>query len=131
MLTVAMANELLDTDVLIEFLRNKPGAANYIAGLTFPSVSAITVAELYAGVRVGKEQIVLDNLVDKLYVIDINSDIAEIGGLYRRDYGKSHGVGLNDALIAATAEIWSKLLVTFNRKHFPMLANVVSPYQRQ
>jgi predicted nucleic acid-binding protein len=43
---------------------------------------------------------------------------------------KSHNVGLADALIAATAESRQAALVTLNIKHFPMLANVVVPYQK-
>jgi predicted nucleic acid-binding protein len=37
---------------------------------------------------------------------------------------------LADALIAATAESRQASLVTLNSKHFPMLANVVVPYQK-
>jgi predicted nucleic acid-binding protein len=50
--------------------------------------------------------------------------------LFRRDYGKSHGVGLADALIAASAEMRGAVLVTLNRKHFPMLPTVIVPYQK-
>jgi predicted nucleic acid-binding protein len=56
--------------------------------------------------------------------------LAVQGGLYRRDYGKSHNVGLADALIAATATQRRVPLVTLNRKHFPMLQDVIVPYQR-
>jgi predicted nucleic acid-binding protein len=45
-------------------------------------------------------------------------------------YGKSHGVGLVDALIAATAKLHGYRLVTLNKKHFPMLDNVLIPYQK-
>lgn len=38
------------------------------------------------------------------------------------------GVGLADALIAACAEVVDARLVTHDRKHFPMLAEVLVPY---
>ena len=38
-----------------------------------------------------------------LIVLPLDSDTAVDGGLLRRTYAKSHGVGLDDALIAATA----------------------------
>lgn len=39
---------LIDTDVLIDYLREQPEAVTYIEGLTEPLLmSAITVAELY------------------------------------------------------------------------------------
>ncbi len=43
----------------------------------------------------------LDNFVSLFDVIPIDSEIARIGGLYKRDFGKSHGVRLADAIIAA------------------------------
>ncbi len=55
--------------------------------------------------------------------------MAADGGLLRRDYGKSHGVGLADALVAATAEMPGLELVTLNRKHDPMLASIRVPYR--
>ncbi len=124
-----MANELLDTNILIDFLRSKPEALNYYSSLSAPSISVITVAELFAGVR-SQEEKILRMFLRTLNVIDVSSEIAEKGGYFRRDYAKSHGVDLNDAMIAATAEIESKTLVTFNKKHFPMLTNVIVPYQR-
>lgn len=57
--------------------------------------------------------------------------MARRGGEYRRDYGPSHGTGLADALIAATAEAVGATLVTFNRRHYPMVARVQVPYRRE
>jgi predicted nucleic acid-binding protein len=128
---MAAAELLFDTDVLIEFLRGRPEAVAYIENLGGPpSVSVITVAELYAGVREGKERRILDAFVSKLSVFELTNEIAIEGGLYRRDFGKSHGVGLSDAIIAATAKLSLHSVVTFNRKHFPMLEDVVIPYER-
>jgi predicted nucleic acid-binding protein len=42
----------------------------------------------------------------------------------------SHGTGLADALIAASAEAAGATLVTLNRRHFPMLAEVLVPYAK-
>jgi predicted nucleic acid-binding protein len=63
-------------------------------------------------------------------MVAVDEAIAVKGGLYRRDYSKSHNTGLADALIAATAEIKNAELVTLNKKHFPMLSNVIVPYQK-
>lgn len=122
---------VLDTDVLIDYLRARPEAVTYIESLTEPlSMSAITVAELYAGVRDGAERAALEAFIRVFLILPINLEIAVKGGLYRRDYSKSHSVGLADALIAATAEQHQATLVTLNNKHFPMLNNVVVPYQK-
>lgn len=47
-----------------------------------------------------------------------------------REEGKTHGVGLADALIAATSTNERAGLRTFNLKHFPMLNDVKPPYKR-
>lgn len=122
---------LIDTDVLIDYLRSNSQAVDFLENLTqLLLISSITVAELYAGVREGKERTALDNFITAFEIIPIDEKIATLGGLYRRDYGKSHGVGLADALIAATANIKQAKLVTLNRKHFPMLTDLIIPYQK-
>ena len=48
---------LIDTDVLIDGLRGLPDAVTYIQSISEPTlISAISVAELYAGVREGRER---------------------------------------------------------------------------
>jgi predicted nucleic acid-binding protein len=122
---------LIDTDVLIDYLRDRAEAVSYLEGLTESLlVSVITIAELYAGVREGAERTTLDEFIRAFEAIPVDREVAARGGLYRRDYMKSHNVGLADALIAATAESRQAALVTLNSKHFPMLANVIVPYQK-
>jgi predicted nucleic acid-binding protein len=126
-----MAQLLIDTDVLIDYLRDNQDAVTYLESLTPPiSVSAITVAELYAGVRDGVERTTLDRFVDSFQVVSVDRSIAIRAGIIRRDFGKSHGTGLADAIIAATAEAQQSDLVTLNHKHFQMLKNVIVPYQK-
>ena len=127
----AVSPLLIDTDVLIDYLRGQAAAVAYLESLTEPLlISAITVAELYAGVREGNERQALESFVSAFNVVPTDETIARRGGLYRRDYGKSHSVGLADALIAATAEVHGATLVTLNQKHFPMLAAVTVPYTK-
>lgn len=124
---------LLDTDVLIDFLRGVPQARDFIVNLPRDAaVSAVTVAELYVGVREGGERQALQQLLATFRILPLDAETASLGGLLRRDYGKSHGVGLNDALIAATALLHRLPLATLNLKHYPMLDNgkVVEPYQK-
>jgi predicted nucleic acid-binding protein len=122
---------LLDTDVLIDYLRGRAEAVAYLESLSGPLViSAMTVGELYAGVREGDERSRLETFLNAFEIVPLDSAIAARGGLYRRDYGKSHSTGLADALIAATAELSKARLVTLNDRHFPMLADVIVPYQK-
>ncbi len=122
---------LIDTDVLIDYLRDKAEAVAYLESLSESLlISVITVAELYAGVRDGAERTKLDEFIRVFEIVPVDREISVRGGLYRRDYIKSHNVGLADALIAATAETHRARLVTLNGKHFPMLANVIIPYRK-
>lgn len=122
---------VVDTDVLIDYLRDKPQAVAFLEGTELPlAASAITVAELYVGVRDGEERRRLDAFVDAFEVIGLDRQAAVVAGLWRRQYGPSHGMGLADALIAASVQAAGATLVTLNRRHFPMLAQVLVPYSK-
>ena len=91
-------------------------------------MSSIVVAELYAGVRGDEEQAVLQDFVSLFRVVPVDAAIGKAGGLYKRDYGKPHGVGLADAILAATAEAENAELKTLNTKHYPMLRGLKPAY---
>jgi predicted nucleic acid-binding protein len=119
---------LIDTDVLIEYLRGNQEAVRFLeelGGVLY--VSAITVAELSAGAHPGAEEQALEQFLRAFDVVPVEAELARAGGVLRRDYGPSHGVGLADALIAASADALQATLVTFNRRHFPMLASTLAP----
>ena len=126
---------LVDTDVLIDYLRGHPAAIALMEENADSIVlSAMTVAEVYAGVRGdtdGAEQVALAQLLGLFPVIPLDMDIARSGGLYRRDYGRSHGVGLADAVIAATAVFSGASLKTLNVRHYPMFDNLQPAYRKQ
>ena len=117
-----MIAPLVDTDVWIDLLRGHPLAVacvRELKGRVF--ISSVSVAELYVGVREGSERAALDDLISTLDVVDLTPTIAMRGGLIRRDFGRTHGVGLNDALIAASVIEHSLYLLTLNVKHYPGL----------
>ena len=87
-------------------------------------------AELYAGVKGDTELDALDGLVSSFPLIPVTSEIARAGGLYRRDFGPSHGVSLADALLAATAEAEWAELKTLDVRHYPMLKGLRPAYSK-
>lgn len=120
---------LLDTDVMVDFLRGHPKAVAFVkTHFNRIILSSVVVAELYAGIRDDDEQSRLDELISIFLVIPISSGIAKSGGLYKRDFLKSHGVGLADAMIAATALAEQAELKTLNTKHYPMFKNLKPAY---
>lgn len=122
---------LVDTDIFIDFLRGYKKAIAFIDKFSSQIIlSPIVVAELYAGVKGNDELVVLDNFISLFHVVPLTSKIAKIGGLYKRDFGKSHGVGLADAILAATAEVEQAELKTLNVKHYPMLKALKPAYKK-
>lgn len=121
---------LADTDVMVDYLRGRGPAVRFVqrheGRIILP---AVVVAELFAGVRDGQEREILDDLVGLFDVVAVSAEIARRGGLLRRDFGPSHGVGLADALIAATAEITGARLATLNVKHYPMIRPLKPAYR--
>lgn len=122
---------LIDTDVLIEYLRGRDRAVEYLEGLHADLyVSVVSIAELFAGVRGEEEEASLKQFLLTFTVLPVTQKVAQLGGLYRREYRASHGTGIADALIAATAEDSGAGLVSFNRRHFPMV-EITVPYERE
>lgn len=122
---------LLDTDVLVDYLRGCEEAISFLEGRPETLlISAVSVAELFAGVRDGRERTALSTFLAAFETVAVDQQVAEQGGLYRRDFGKSHNTGLADALIASCAKQRSARLVTLNARHFPMLPDVLIPYRK-
>lgn len=123
---------VIDTDVLIDHLRGVADARDLLLELldlgSTPAVSVITVAEIEAGLR-ETERPSVETLLDKLSVLPLDTEIARTGRRFRREFGRSHGVLLPDALIAATTVKHAGVLYTLNRKHYPMSElEVIVPY---
>jgi predicted nucleic acid-binding protein len=122
---------LLDTDVLVDFLRGYSKAVSLVHACSDRMIlSSIVVAELYAGVKGDAEHAALDAFVSLFRVVPVTHALAQSGGLLKRDYGKSHGVGLADAIVAATAQAENAELKTLNTKHYPMLKGLRPAYTK-
>lgn len=123
---------VIDTDVLIDYLRDQPQAVAFLEGSDRPlAASVVSIAELYVGVREGAERQRLDVFASAFEVLALGQEAAVQAGLFRRQYGRSHGTGLADALIAAIVQTAGATLATLNQRHFPMLANVLVPYTKE
>ncbi|MCL5265475.1 MAG: type II toxin-antitoxin system VapC family toxin [Chloroflexi bacterium] len=111
---------LVDTDVLIDFLRGRPEARGFLLALSERAAlhcSVVTVAELYAGVRKSEEQKTAQ-LIAGMVVAQITQEIAETAGRLRRN-ARGFSLDLDDCFIAATALAEGASLATRNAKHYP------------
>jgi|SRR5665648_144222 len=122
---------LIDTDVIIEYLRGREQAIRFVESLEGNlCVSAITVAELYSGVKGRDEETALELFLDAFDVVPLDQGLARLGGLCRPSYQPGYGTGLADAIVAMSAKSVGAVLVTFNKRHYPMVDDLLVPYRR-
>lgn len=106
-----MAAVLVDTSVFVAHLH---GAERLRPGEDVVSYSAITRAELFAGLRTDQHVGTLRTLLAPFREIPVDREIAERAGQLRRD----HALAFVDALMAATALAHSLTLITHDLHRF-------------
>ncbi len=127
-----MKKLLFDTNVLIDYMQGLGKALLFLEQNKDHDwyISTINITELYAGIRNSEEEKMISMLLQLFTVLSIDSDMAILAGKYKQQYGKSHGVCIADATIAALTLTNNLELVTCNKKHFPNLKNVTIPYKK-
>lgn len=121
------ATVLLDTNVLVELIRNRGAGRRINNELALserperPVISVVTVGELRAAALKfdwgAKKRTALDVLVRQLVIIDIRADAvltkyAEINQYSEREVKPARPLGQNDMWIAACAATYDAVLVT-------------------
>jgi predicted nucleic acid-binding protein len=119
-----MAIYLLDTSVIIDALNQKRGRWQLLASLVEAgdtlACSVVTLTEIYAGIR-PKEFAITESFLDGLEYYDLNSHLARDAGLLKNAWAKKgRTLEVIDLIIAATALAHNLVLMTDNRKDFPM-----------
>jgi predicted nucleic acid-binding protein len=114
---------VLDSTVLIDFLRGRPAVGRVIAlraSGDVPATTAINVEEIARGLRTDETE-AARRLFSGLIILPIDSRAAWQAGTWRRDFA-AHGVTLyqSDCLVAATTWAHEGTLATGNPKDFPM-----------
>ncbi len=114
---------LIDTDVLIWYLRGNQNAYNLIHSLDNFAISLVTHIELVQGMRNKKELKVFQNTLKNWGVktIYLNEAISARALFYVEEYFLSHSMQLADALIGATATEYGLTLITANDKHYRVI----------
>lgn len=114
-----------DTYVVIDFFTDTPPQAQAVAELLKDSrlgVAAITVFELYAGVRGGRRLRQLESFFARVPVLPLDVFAAACAGRVHTEL-KSEGrtVGNQDILIAGTCLANGLPLLTRNKAHFALI----------
>ena len=125
-----MQQFLFDSDIIIDYLRGFGGALKFFESFDQDfTASVVTIAELYSGVR-DKDRQELEYFMSLFTVFPLTAEIAKEAGFLRQSYFRSHGMGLADAMIAATAKAHGATLLSLNARHFSMLDDVLIPYRK-
>jgi predicted nucleic acid-binding protein len=123
-----MNNELLlDTDIIVNVGRGDTGAVTMVSSLLKSGtihISAVTEMELVVGCRNKAELRSLLKLLERFTVVHLTPEISTSAVTLLKTYRLSHGLLIADALIAATALVMGRVLVSGNTKHFSMIKNL-------
>ena len=123
----ARAEILIDTDVLIEYLRGSPVVRRLIDEIRNGDIKAyfstITETELYSGSRNEREDARISALLSFLMRVDVDGNVAVVSGKLRYKY-RARKLETPDAIIAGTAQILNVKLATFNKRHFEMITEI-------
>jgi len=118
---------VLDTNILVDFLRGVEAAREELARYPRAAVSLVTWMEILVGAADPVEEETLRAFVSRFEVLPVSLPVAERAVLLRRH----HRLRLPDAVIWATAQVHERLFVTRNTRDFPADDPAVRiPYRR-
>jgi predicted nucleic acid-binding protein len=123
---------IIDTDVLIWYLRGDKNAFTAINECTDFNISAITYMELVQGMRSKKELYELRKafLVWNTNILYLSEEISTQAMFLVEQFFLSHSVELADALIGATALVHGQTILTANVKHYKPFKNLqIKPFK--
>ncbi len=117
-----MENILIDTDIVIEYLRSKDKSSTKLIKLIEEHdlfLSSISEFELYLGAKTIRHQDDLEILFSEVEVIPFDFGCGKIAANIWKDTQSRHQhIEIKDIFIASIAisnDVW---LQTFNKKHF-------------
>jgi predicted nucleic acid-binding protein len=117
---------VIDTDVLIWYLKGNDSAYRAIEDLQHFFISVVTYMELVQGMRNKNE---LNSLRKALYawnakILYISEEISVKAMFFVEQYFLSHSIQLADALISATAISHGIPILTGNDKHYKIFKDM-------
>ncbi len=117
---------LVDTDVLVWYLRGNPKAKKVIDELGPFSVSSINYMELVHGARNKQDLIMLRRFIRgrEIGVVHVNEELSQKALFYTEDFSLRHNLRTADALIAATASVMGADLLTGNARHYDPIKEI-------
>lgn len=125
-----MKKYLIDSDILIDYLRGSSNTRDFLFGLNQKAtlmISAVNVVEIYSGKNIQNtnKKKIIDCFLNEFKIIPLEKNLAKEAGEIRMKYQTPFA----DAIIAASAIKSQAILATRNIKHFSKIKNlkIISP----
>ena len=114
----------IDSDILIRHLRGESKAANLLRRLAADRanelwIGALQRAEVVFFMR-PSEGATTRTFLSRFKTEAVTQDVVDAGAEYYRQWHPSHGIDVNDAILAATAAATGGKIYTLNVRHYPM-----------
>jgi hypothetical protein len=116
---------LIDSDILIDFLRGLNEARDFLCKLRKEGellISVINLVEIYSGkeIKNTKKRKIIDQFLSEFKIIPLDEDLAKLAGEIRLNYY----LPFADAIVAATTIYTGSILATRNVKHFSKIKSL-------
>ncbi len=114
----------IDSDVLIWHLRGEQKAQDLLSKLQNEKrytlyIGVMQRAEIVFFMK-SNEKKATELFLSQFKTQAVNQEIIDSAGALYRKWNPSHGIDVNDAILAATAMETGGIIYTLNTKHFPM-----------
>ena len=123
----------VDTDVMIDYQRGLPAARDWFGSLTeLPAIPGFVAMELVQDALNMAQVRQIESVLKPLTIVWPSEDECNVARANFSKLNRSHGIGLIDSLIAATAVGRGVVLCTFNTRHYRGFPGIVlqEPYRR-
>ncbi len=125
-----MKRWVVDSSVLIDASRDRAEAVRFLSEAAdegeFWSVTPVRT-EIRWGMWATEAQIV-ERLLAGIRWVEVSVALADRAGDHGRRWGRSHGLSVIDAIVAAAAEQLDAQVATLNVRDFPMFPDLQPPY---
>jgi len=110
---------VVDTCILIDHSKEKIAFHKKDHGQYY--INSIVQLEFLSGALNKRELKKLNTILENFQLLDTDQDIMNLSVALMNKYGLSHGMGVYDAIIAATCMVYDLPLWTHNKKDFRFL----------
>ena len=118
---------LCDTNILIHAFKGRLDTLQDLNNIGYANIalSAVTVMELYQGMRNKNELAQMKKKIKYFDVVQFDDLISEKSIDFITQFRLSHGLQIPDAIIGATAVVHQIPLFTYNLKDFRFMPDII------